>query len=163
MEICVNDYVRTRYGIAKVIDIEENPNKEKTIYVLDKDIISVEETEHGTFYIITHPFEEIMINKFDTHFGDEKQITKHSKNIIDLIEDEDIVILEYKSPKYRERITRRFEVSKIDDDISFENAHCNFRCKIGDKKIKDNICKNIKIKSVVTKEQFKNIEYIVEE
>ena len=54
--------------------------------MLDKDIISVEETEHGTFYIITHPFEEIMINKFDTHFGDEKQITKHSKNIIDLIE-----------------------------------------------------------------------------
>ena len=94
---------------------------------------------------------------------DEVAVYKHSKNIIDLIEDEDIVILEYKSPKYRERITRRFEVSKIDNDISFENAHCNFRCKIGDKKIKDNICKNIKIKSVVAKEQFKNIEYIVEE
>jgi hypothetical protein len=94
---------------------------------------------------------------------DEVDVYKHSKNIIDLIEDEDIVILEYKSPKYRERITRRFEVSKIGDDISFENLHCDFLCKVGDKKITDTICKNIKIKSIATKEQLSDIEYKVEE
>lgn len=91
------------------------------------------------------------------------EIKSHSKNLINLIEDEDIVILEYKSPKYRERITRRFEVSKIDDDIRFENSHCDFHCKVGDKKITDTICKNIKIKSIVTHKQFSNIEYKVEE
>ena len=139
MEICVNDYIRTKDGrIDKVTDIANN-------YILVKSKIKI--FEYGESYAF--------IKKSD--------ILKHSSNIIDLIKDEDIVILEYKSPKYRERITRRFEVSKIDDDISFENAHCNFRCKIGDEKIKDDICKNIKIKSVVTKEQFKNIEYKVEE
>lgn len=93
---------------------------------------------------------------------DEVAVYKHSKNLIDLIEDEDIVILEYKSPRYKKRITRRFEVSKIDDDIMFENSHCDFLCKVGDKKITDTICKNIKIKSIVTHEQFSDIEYKVE-
>ena len=91
------------------------------------------------------------------------EVVKHSPNIIDLIEDEDFVILEYKSPKYRERIKRIFEVSKIDEYISFENAHCSFFYKIGDKKISDNVCKNIKIKSIVTKEQFQSMEYRLEE
>ena len=90
---------------------------------------------------------------------DIKNIVKHSFNIIDLIEDEDFVILEYKSPKYRERIKRIFEVSKIDEYISFENVHCGFNCKVGDKKIIDNICKNVKIKSIVTHEQFQSVEY----
>ena len=88
---------------------------------------------------------------------------KHSFNIIDLIEDEDFVILEYKSPKYRERIKRIFEVSKIDEYISFKNVHCGFNCKVGDKKIIDNICKNVKIKSIVTHEQFQSVEYRLEE
>jgi hypothetical protein len=89
------------------------------------------------------------------------EIVKHSQNIIDLIEDEDIVILEYKTPRYQERITRKFEISKIEEYINFENKHCSFWCKVGDKKIVDNICKNIKIKSIVTKEQFKNVMYEV--
>ena len=86
-------------------------------------------------------------------------IVKHSFNIIDLIEDEDFVILEYKSPKYRERVKRIFEVSKIGEYIRFENVYCDFDCKVGDKKIIDNICKNVKIKSIVTHEQFQNMEY----
>ena len=97
------------------------------------------------------------------YFKENEKIIKHSKKIIDLIEDEDIVILEYKSPRYRKRITRRFEVSKIGDDISLKNSHCDFLCKVGDKKITDTICKNIKIKSIVTHKQFSNIEYKVEE
>lgn len=87
---------------------------------------------------------------------------KHNFNIIDLIEDEDFVILEYKSPKYRERIKRIFEVSKIDEYISFENVHCVFNCKVGDKKIIDNICKNVKIKSIVTKEMMESVEYRID-
>ena len=138
MEICVNDYVRTKTGnITKVLKVKD------TVLWTDE------------FIDVFCRYNEGVIKKND--------ILKYSKNIIDLIEDEDIVILEYKSPKYRERITRKFEVSKIDDDIRFENSHCDFRCKVGDKKITDMICKNIKIKSIVTKEQFKNIEYIVEE
>jgi len=43
----------------------------------------------------------------DNYFLKEtKIITKHSKNILDLIEDEDIVVLEYKTPRYRARIQR---------------------------------------------------------
>lgn len=87
---------------------------------------------------------------------------KHSKNIIDLIEDEDIVILEYKTPKYRERIERKFIVCKIDDFINFENRNCNFTYKVGDKKIVDKICKNIKIKGILTTEQFNNEYYRLE-
>lgn len=101
--------------------------------------------------------EPIVRCEYDTYLL--KDIAKHSKNIIDIIEDEDFVMLEYKSPKYRKRITRKFEVSKIDNYISFDNQHCSFNCKVGDKKIIDKICKNIKIKSIVTKEQFKQVEY----
>ena len=34
---------------------------------------------------------------------------------------------------------------------------------VGDKKIIDDICKNIKIKSIVTHEQFASVEYKLEE
>ena len=79
---------------------------------------------------------------------------KVSKNIIELLEDNDFVELEYKSPKYRERITRVFEVLKVDEYLLFENHLCNFYYKKGDKKITDKTCKNIKIKSVLTHEEF---------
>ena len=147
MEICVNEYVRTKNGyIARLKEKSENCwNFDNTI------IDSYTETS-------------LLFGEDNCYGYDQREnIIKHSKNIIDLIEDEDIVILEYKSPKYRERITRKFNVCIIDNDINFENSYCDFRCKIGDEKIKDDICKNIKIKSVVTKEQFSNIEYIVEE
>ena len=96
------------------------------------------------------------------YFKKDEFIVKHSKNIIDLIEDEDIVILEYKTPKYRERIERKFIVCKIDDFINFENRNCNFTYKVGDKKIVDKICKNIKIKGILTTEQFNNEYYRLE-
>lgn len=85
-EIEVGEYVRTKYGIAKIINVEENPHKEKTIYVLDENIISIKDAEYGIFHLTVNPLAEEMTNKFDTHFGDEKQILKHSKNIKDLIE-----------------------------------------------------------------------------
>lgn len=88
-------------------------------------------------------------------------IVKYNSNILDVIEDEDFVILEYKSPKYRKRIKRKFEVSKFDEFIRFENAHCSFLCKEEDKEITDDMCKNIKILSILTHEQLRNIEYTI--
>lgn len=105
----------------------------------------------------------IWVDKEHFTYIDKRQIVKHSKNIIDLIEDEDIVILEYKTPKYRERTERKFIVCKIDDFINFENRNCNFTYKVGDKKIVDKICKNIKIKGILTTEQFNNEYYRLEE
>ena len=45
----VGDYVRTIDGIiAKIIDVQENPYKEKTIYVLDKEIY-IKDLEYGKY------------------------------------------------------------------------------------------------------------------
>lgn len=137
----VGEYVKTHKGdIHKVIGIREEVKEGKRIY------------SHKAYYL-------------DSKKGSltEAFIIKHSKNIIDLIEEEDIVILEYKTPKYRERIERKFIVCKIDDFINFENRNCNFTYKVGDKKIVDKICKNIKIKGILTTEQFNNEYYRLEE
>ncbi len=69
------------------------------------------------------------------------------------------MLLEYKSLKYKKRITRTFEVNIIEDSFFFENSHCHFYCKVGSKKIVDDACKNIKIKSIVTKQQLTSVEY----
>ena len=86
----IGDYVRTKYGIAKIIDLIENPYGEKTIYVLDKTIIDIYECD-GSELACCIPFVEDMQDRFDTHFGDEKCIIKSSPNIIDLIEVGDYV------------------------------------------------------------------------
>ena len=86
----VGDYVRTKYGIAKIIDLKENPYGEKTIYVLNKSIINIYDCDGGEL-ACCNPFIEDMQDKFDTKFGDEKCIIKSSPNIIDLIEVGDYV------------------------------------------------------------------------
>lgn len=145
----VEEYIRTKYGIAKVIDIEENPNKEKTIYVLDENIINVEEAEYSDFYIITHPFAETMINKFDTHFGDEKQILKHSKNITDLIEVGDII--EYDIDGF----THKADV--------FKSTYYNLAIATVNNGIIDLEERPEIIKSIMIKELFKEMEYRINE
>ena len=105
-----------------------------------------------------------MTDKDGILYGNQEKCCKiHSKNKIELLKDGDFVELEYKSSKYRKRITRVFEVSELDEYIIFENYHCNFFCKKGDKKITDKTCKNIKIKSIVTHEQFESMKYNFEE
>ena len=87
----VGDYVRTIDGIiAKIIDVQENPYKEKTIYVLDKEIY-IKDLEMSDEYLMLNPFAKETTNKIDTHFGDEKIIIKSSPNIMDLIEEGDYV------------------------------------------------------------------------
>lgn len=141
-EIKVGEYTRNEDGYIEKID---SYDKLTNIYKDEEGILRKWEGE------------DVWGNEYSSI------IVKHSPNILDLIEDEDFVILEYKSPKYRERIKRIFEVSKIDEYISFENVHCGFNCKVGNKKIIDNICKNVKIKSIVTHEQFQSLEYRLEE
>lgn len=145
-EIKENEFVRTKTGIIRKVSTVNSVKYTKwSARARGKSKLA------GT--------ERILINgKYEL-----EDIVKHSFNIIEFIEDEDFVILEYKSPKYRERIKRIFEVSKIDEYISFKNVHCGFNCKVGDKKIIDNICKNVKIKSIVTHEQFQSVECRLEE
>ncbi len=92
-----------------------------------------------------------------------ENIVKHSHNILDLIETDDIVILEYYVAKYKQRITRRFEVFRHNNLISFNNIHCDFLYDLNKKEFVDGKGYNVKIKKVLTKEQFSQIEYKVEE
>ena len=143
--IKVGEYVRTRKGIIGRLRGQyiyghgvEYPEPQE--WVIDR-------FNNKKNYYVT--------NEADVDFD---EIINHSKNILDLIEDEDIVVLEYKTPRYRARIQRKFIVSKIDDFINFENRHCDFTYKVGDKKIVNKVCKNIKIKQILTAEQFnKNV------
>lgn len=142
MEIKVGEYIRTKEGIIGKVKIIEG----YCVHNLYLDLY---------FDIYSNMREHPNIMEFD--------VVKHSTNIIELLEDEDVVILEYKSPKYKKRISRKFEVCRIEDSIFFENAHCYFNYKVGDRQITDTLCKNIKIKSIVTKEQFKRMEYKLKE
>lgn len=84
-----------------------------------------------------------------------------SHNIIDLIENEDIVEIEYRAPKYKGRITRPFIVNRcIDSFITFENLHCIWYMRFENGKWTWQRSKgfNPKIKSIVTKEQFESME-----
>lgn len=142
-EIKVGDYIRTNDGIiGKVKRIEfDKVDISLKWYVFDR--------KRPDMNIV----DEVYINK--------PYIVSYSSKIINLLEDEDFVILEYKSPRYKERIKRKFEISKIDEFIRFENAHCSFLYKEGDKEITDDMCKNIKILSIITHEQLRNIEYTI--
>lgn len=131
----VGDYVRTKLGIAKIIDIKKNPKGEKTIFCLDKEIIDISDCELGDMYSIMNPLAEELTDKFDTNFGDEKQIIKSSPNIIDLIEVGDYV-------------DRLRVVDKKEDYIVVETF---------DERIV--ITKEDNIKSIVTKKQFESMGY----
>lgn len=89
-------------------------------------------------------------------------ITKHSPNIIDLIEDEDIAIIEYYVPKYRQRITRIFECNLFEDFVIFENRNCKWWYNKSKKQWEQAKGYNPKIKAIVTHESFNSIKYEVE-
>ena len=127
----VGDYVRTKYGIAKIIDLKENPYGEKTIYILNKSIINIYDCE-GSELACCNPFVEDMQDRFDTKFGDEKCIIKSSPNIIDLIEVGDYV--------------NGNKVIDINGIIYVKDV---------------GFIEEIEIKSIVTKEQFESMEYKV--
>lgn len=110
-EIKVGEYIRTRHGkIGKVIDITNITGQKREKYL-------------------------IKWNKAEVYYITGVTITKHSKNIIDLIE-----VGDYVNGKYVYKITPGCIYFK---GHAPENKH------------------SIWIKTIVTKEQFKSIEYEV--
>lgn len=82
-----------------------------------------------------------------------------SFNILDLIEEVDLLEIEYFSRRYKERVTRLFEITYLDEKyITLDNSRCNFTLtnkdfSKGDKKLKPII------KRIITKEQLDSVAY----
>lgn len=89
-------------------------------------------------------------------------IVKHSPNLIDIIEDNDFCKIEFYSPRYEEKVIRIFEVSKIDEYITFENFHCDLFMANGEWGCHDKRLNPV-IKEIITKEMMESISYKVKE
>ena len=144
LELRENMYVRNWYGrIAKIEYIEDN-----TAYCDNWLYQSYE--DHITF-----------INLDDEEDIDE--ILKASYNIIDLIEEKDLLEIEYFSLRYEKRVTRLFEVTyKEGRFINLDNAKCQFMLIDNDWTDNDKELEPI-IKSIVTHEQMEQMAYRVGE
>lgn len=91
-----------------------------------------------------------------------ENVIKASYNIIDLIEEKDLLEIEYFSLRYEKRVTRLFEVTyKEGRFINLNNAKCQFMLIDNDWTDNDKELEPI-IKSVVTKEQFESMKYSLE-
>lgn len=90
-----------------------------------------------------------------------ENITKHSFNLMDLLETKDIVALEYYVEKYAKLIIRKFEVFKCYALIKFNNIHCDFLYNLDEKKWTEEEY-DIQIKQILTHEQFETNCYKVE-
>ena len=142
----VGDYVRTKEGhIDKIVKISDEMKSGRTIKVEigEEDIIG----GYKDFVDWFNP----------SHF------TKSSPNIIELFEKHDLVVIEYYSLRYKERVTRLFEVTFKDDEyINLSNAKCEFMLVNGEFNKGDKELKPV-IKSIVTKERFEAMQYKVGE
>ena len=132
-------YVRTKDGIIlKIKDIED-------IYTTDNEYIGMAIYDNEGYFI------------------NDVEIVKTSHNIIDLIEEKDLLEIEYFSLRYEKRVTRLFEVTyKEGRFINLDNAKCQFMLIDNDWTDNDKELEPI-IKSIVTKEQFESMEYKVED
>lgn len=133
-EIKVGDYVRSLVngGISKVLEVSD---------LLEEPNIKYYKT-----------------GKFTGFCSTELYNVKHSPNLIDIIEDDDFCKIEFYSPRYKKRGTRIFEVSKIDEYITFENMHCDLLMKNGEWGNHDKELKPV-IKEIYTKEMMESISY----
>lgn len=149
MKINVGDYARTKYGIGKITNIEKNPYGKKTIYELDKAIFNVYDLQNGELACL-NPLIDEMSDRFDTHFGDEKEIIKISPNIIDLIEIKDFVTFQCISYDYDFEYMEQYtnQISSKEELEGFKEAVEN---------------EDLKLISIVTKEQFSQMEYRINE
>lgn len=155
MELKPNMYVRTKSGIiAKIIGTRINPLGKETIYVLDKEI-NIDELEMGDLYITTNPLSDDMTNIIDTHFGDERILSKEpSYNIIDLIEVGDIVKL-FMEDDIDKEDTNIFELVAVTIDKKQLGVFNS------DFQIEFFPIENLR--GILTKEQFSQMEYKVEQ
>ena len=83
MEIEVGEYVRNRYGIAKVVGIENNNGIE--VLIFDRNICFFVDKKTGEIK------DDRLFNKLALIEGVNTKKIKHSKDIIDLVEQWDIV------------------------------------------------------------------------
>ncbi len=94
------------------------------------------------------------------------KIIKYDKNIVQVLEDNDLVEIEYYVAKYRKRIRRIFEVTFLfgDNTIWFEYLNTRFSFDVAENKWKRNAeGHNPKIVRILTKEQYERYSYQVEE
>ena len=139
-ELKVGNYIRTKdkkgvQYIRKIIDLPKDTRYGSI--VVDKDIHNVK-------------------------WVSKKNVLKVSENIMDLIEENDLLSIEYYSPRYEERVTRLFEVDyRYGEYLSLKNAYCDFML-VNNKFREIDRSLNPIIKSVVTKEQFNSVKYEVE-
>lgn len=137
----VGDYVRTKYGIKQIYEIDNNKTVWKYKFKLKK--------QDGDGCI-------------DLGCFSDKDVIKSSSDIMDLLEEDDLLKIEYFSLRYDERVTRLFEVTFKDGRyIMLSNAKCEFMLIDGDWTDSDKPLNPI-IKKIVTKEQFESIQYEVE-
>ena len=143
MKLEPNMYVRTKYGyIARLNKI--NKTDRYTEYEFDNKI----GYDYDGFF---HSIVEDCI--------DDIEIIKTSHNIIDLIEEKDLLEIEYFSLRYEKRVTRLFEVTyKEGRFINLDNAKCQFMLIDNDWTDNDKELEPI-IKSIVTKEMYSSVEY----
>ena len=139
----IGEYVRTKDGfIAKLV----NKNDYLKTYYFDGYI-----WERGHI-----PANTISYNLLEKHI---RKDIEPSPNIIELFEEHDLVVIEYYSLRYNERVTRLFEVTFKDSEyIHLSNAKCEFMLINGEFNKGDKQLTPI-IKSIVTKERFKEMEY----
>lgn len=91
---------------------------------------------------------------FDIH----NNIAKHHRNILYLLETGDIVEIEY----YTKGVTRKFEVLRLADEILFfENLHKEFCYDLKKHKWKEPK-RNLKIRRIMTKEEFERKSFNLE-
>ena len=142
MEISKGMYVRTHQGIAKIV---EKPNISVIVWN-DRKVIYVD--KNG--YPVSTSF---------NFFVFEDEITAFSFNIIDLIEYMDLLEIEGSIKIYGENKTvALFNPVRCDGFTEFEDGT---HCIILNLDYLVNV-KDLKIKSVLTKEQFNSMKYVVE-
>ena len=142
MELKEGMYVRTHQGIAKIV---EKPNISVVVWN-DRKVIYVDENGHP-------------VPTSFNFFVFEDEITAFSFNIIDLIEYMDLLEIENPIKLYGENKTvALFNPVRCDGFTEFEDGtHCiilNLDYLVD--------VKDLKIKSVLTKEQFDACKYVVE-
>ena len=148
--LSVGMYVRTEKGnIRKIVELTNTKFIDEPDYYVDKVLIDIEQNEREyTIYMQKWLFNE--------------DIVKASYNIIDLIEEKDLLEIEYFSLRYKERVTRLFEVTyKEGRFINLDNAKCQFMLIDNDWTDKDKELEPI-IKSIITKEMLSSVEYRME-
>lgn len=138
----VGDYVRTKYGIKQIYEIDNNKTVWKYKFKLKK--------QDGDGCV-------------DLGCFSDSDVIKSSPNIIELLEEHDFITIEYYSLRYDERVTRIFEVDYKDEKFTtLKNAYCNFMLKNNEFNDSDKTLDPI-IKSIVTHEQFSQMEYRIGE